>query len=297
MNRAVVIAAVIVGVAALADLWVTLRPGLDPIAADAMSEARTKVLAEQKPGDRIVHSPLFTVRELAPLGDLRATPDLPPEDIRGSRRILLIDREDAPMGGFASPSREVDLPGALVLRIYEPTGDGTASLYALMSAFDANTLSIERPRGRVVSQCTEPRAEGGFQCPGQPEWLYVAQRSLRIDGKSRSCLWAHPTNGGAVVFTIPAQPAPPPGRSLSLTLGAGLADDAVTGTPDGAPVTLEIEQTARGLGRVTVPNRVGWYETTAAIGGGAPVRIVITTPRDGRRHLCLDAKVDEVHVP
>ncbi len=295
MNRSVIIAAAVVSIAALADLWVTLRPGLKPIPADAMQAARTKVLEQQRPGDRVVHSPLFTVRELAPLGDLRATPDKPPADVMSSRRILLIDREDAPMGGFATPSETIDLPGALTLKIFAPSGDGTASLYALLVQFDANTLHIERPRGRVASRCTQPRAEGGYACPGQPEWLYVARRDLTIDGKSRACLWAHPTNDGAVVFTIPAQPAAPPGRALALTVGAGLADDAVNGTPDGAPVQVDVEQNGR-VGQVRVPNRVGWYETTATIAGGAAAQIVITTARDGRRHLCIDATIEEVRV-
>lgn len=295
MNRAVIGTSAIVIVAALADLWVTLRPAPDPIPAATMAEAASRVRSLRKSGDRLVHSPLFSVAELAPLGELRATPDKPPDDILASRRVLVIDRDDARMGGLGAADEEVEI-GEIVLRIFEPEGSGTANLYDLMTQFDEKTLRIERPRGRVASRCTAKRNEGGYECPGQPEWLYVARRTLTIDGNPRSCLWAHPTTNGAVVFTIPAQPAPPPGRRLRLALHAGMADDAVRGTPDGATVRLDVEQGGR-VGTVDVGNRVGWFSSTHDVAGDSPIDIVITTPRDGRRHLCIDAQVTEVAVP
>ena len=57
-------------------------------------------------------------------------------------------------------------------------------------------MSIERPAGKVTSKCTAVRREGGFECPGEPGWLYLADRKLNIGGKQQDCVWGHPTTGG-----------------------------------------------------------------------------------------------------
>ena len=63
--------------------------------------------------------------------------------------------------------------------------------------------------------------------------------------------------------------------------------------PGGAPVTTDILQGGLQKGKVTVPNRIGWYEAKVEIAPDAPIELRITTPRDGRRHHCINAKVVE----
>ena len=40
--------------------------------------------------------------------------------------------------------------------------------------------------------------------------------TANVDGEQASCVWAHPTTGGAIVIDVPAPPAPPAGRKLAL---------------------------------------------------------------------------------
>jgi hypothetical protein len=233
------------------------------------------------------------VEELAGLGDLVARPDRPIDSLMRSRRVLVLDRADEPMYLPGDPAQVIALDHPLELRIYQPSENASVAMFDLYESITERTMRVERG-GRVTSRCTQRRAEGGYQCPGEPEWLYAAQRSFRVGGGESPCVWAHPTTGGAIVFEIPAQGAPPAGRRLELVVSAGLADDAVTGTPDGASVTTEIVQGGQQKGRVVVPNRIGWFEAKVEIAPDAPIELRITTPRDGRRHHCINAKVVEL---
>lgn len=283
----------LVALLALLDLQVGLRSDPGPIPAEVMAAGVKALKERQRPGDLLVHSPLFGVTELSALGDLPARPDLPAPAIRQARRVLVLDRVDHPMYGFSAEAERVELPDPLVLRIFEPKGDVAAPVYELLANLDPNVLRIERPAGTVSARCTRSRAEGGFDCPGEAEWLYAAPRTLRIGGVDRECLWAHPTTGGLVVFTLPAPAPPAAGRHLTLKVEAGLTDDAVTGTPDGAPVVIDLLQGGAPKGRLVVPNQVGWRETTVRIDGGAAVELKVGTVRDGRRHHCLNAVITE----
>jgi hypothetical protein len=97
-----------------------------------------------------------------------------------------------------------------------------------------------------------------------------------------------------VVFELPAFAPPPEGRRLELELGAALADSAVRGTPGGASVTTAVVQGGRRLGAVTRSNARGWARRAFRVEPGAPLRLEVTTPRDGQRHHCLDVRVLEV---
>lgn len=287
----------LVAAAAVPDLVVGLRGHEDPVPAEAMEAGGARLRALARPSDVLVVSPLFSVRELAALGDLRVRPDVPAAHIRRLRRVLVLDRTDHRIFGLGAASEVERLGGRLELRIYEPAGGGEAPIWELATALEVGTMSVERPIGQVSSRCTRARREGGFECPGEAEWLYAAPRSLRIDGADAECVWAHPTTGGAIVFTVPAQPAPGEGRHLELEVSAGLADDAVRGTPDGAPVETQLVQGGAPIGRVRVPNAVGWQKTRVKIAADLPVELRITTPRDGRRHHCVNARVLEVAAP
>jgi hypothetical protein len=292
MNRLAVSALAVVAIAAAIDLWVALRPDLSPISDEVMQLARTRIDQEKQAGDLIVHSPLFSVEELAGLGDLQARPDRPIDALMKSRRVLVLDRTDERMYLPGDPVQVIELDRPLELRVYAPSENASVAMFELYDMLTERSMRIERG-GRITSHCTQPRSEGGWSCPGEAEWLYAAQRSFRVASADATCVWAHPTTGGTIIFEIPAQAAPPEGRKLELIVSAGMADDAVNGTPGGASVTTEIMQGGLQKGRVVVPNRVGWFETKLEVAAGAPVELRITTPRDGRRHHCINAEIVE----
>lgn len=282
--------------ALIVDAVVAFRGERAAIPAEDMARARAEVLSRKKSGDLIVHSPLFSMRELAALGDLPAKPDLPVREVRETRRILVIDYAPHPMFGFGSAKETIPIGRDLELRIFEPTREGNLILFDLYSDLERAEQRIERPRGNVTSRCTAARSEGGRSCPGEAEWLYLAQRQLTIEGKSMNCVWSHPTNGGEIVVTLPAFPEPPADRKLMLEVSGAMTDDAVNQTADGAPVKTEIEQDGRTIGSLTAPNRVGWTRAQVAISPGKTVDLRTTTLKDGRRHYCINALVSEVSV-
>lgn len=275
------------------DLQVSLRPGLDPIPEAEMQEGVRQLRDRQQPGDVLVHSPLFTMVEQAPIGALRARPDRPRPEVMDSRRVLVLDRAEAPMSLLGAPKSREGIGDHLELRTYEPSGEREVPVYDLLSELGPKVLRIERPLGVVKSRCTQPRAEGGWSCPSEAEWLYAAPRTLRIGGQDAECVWAHPTTGGAVVFTLPGPQAPIAGRDLVLEVAGGLADDAVNGTPGGATVFVQVMQGARKLGRLAVPNAVGWHRLEVSLEPSTEVELIVTTSSDGRRHHCLNARVLE----
>lgn len=285
---------IVLAAALLLDLRVAIRGNPAPIPEADMKAAREKILSMQRPGDLVVHSPLFSVAELQPLGDLRATPDLPAPPIRTSRRVLVLDRRDQEMYGFGSATEELHIGDVLVLRVFGPSGPPSVTLYDLHSALDQAKMRVERPEGNVTATCNAPRAEGGWSCPGEAEWLYLAQRTLPIGGAQSPCVWAHPTTGGVVVIELPAFPAPAAGKKLTLELSGGMTDEAVTTTPDGDTVTIAVRQSGATKGSLQVPNRAGWHRASIVLDPNAPAELRVTTGRDGRRHHCLNARVSEV---
>lgn len=281
----------LVAVGALADLWVAVRPSRPMVSAEVMTAAADRIQALREPGDLIVHSPLLTVTELRNLGSLAARPDRPKEVLRARRRLVVLDFDRPSMFGLGVPTTEEKIGSGLVLKTVAPTGEGSGALWSLASDLSPATMVVER--GENVRPCTADRSEGGFRCPGEPDWLYAAVRVLRVGRQDRECVWAHPTTEGAIVLNVPPAPEPAPGHRLELRVQAGLTDDAVNQTPDGATVTTTVYQ-GRALGRVTVPNRVGWFEGQFTLEPQKAAQLRITTPRDGRRHHCVMAQVVEV---
>ncbi len=282
----------IVGLAAL-DLQVGLREQLDPISEAEMAEGVAKVRELKKAGDVLVHSPLFSMIELKAFGELRARPDRPRPGIMASRRVVLLDRAEASMYGLGEPDSTVQVGEHLEVKVYVPSGNVEVPVYDLITQLDAQTLHIERPVGKLKSRCTQRRHEGGWACPGEADWLYAAPRSLRIGGKDEQCVWAHPTTGGAVVFNIPAPEAPGPGRELILEFAGGIADAAVSGSPRGAAVYVDILQGSTKLVRHMVPNRTGWHRVATPVRAGEGVQLSITTAKDGQRHHCINVRILE----
>ena len=98
-------------VALFADARVALR-GNEPKASDeSMKQALALLEKHKKPGNLIVHSPLLSPSELAPLGRMTASPDLPSARLRASRRILLLDVASTPMHGFSKPEQVISISG------------------------------------------------------------------------------------------------------------------------------------------------------------------------------------------
>ena len=282
---------VFVGLALLLDVRVIARGNLEPVSAATMAEAKAAIAATRRSGDLVVHSPLLSMAELTPLGDMLASPALPVAALRKSRRVLLLDRAEQPMYGFGTPA-SVQAIGALELKIYEPSGDADTTVFDMHTDLAQAQMRVERG-GQITSTCTQQRAEGGRSCPGEPDWLYIGRRELVIGGATTPCVWAHPTTNGAIVFELPAMTAPPAGRQLRLTVSAGLTDDAVRGTPGGSAVQTDVLQGDAKLAVVQVPNKVGWVEREVVIAANAPVTLRVTTPKDGRRHHCINARIEE----
>lgn len=280
-------------VAAGLDFWVALRGNSPEVEPEMMAAARREILARRAQGDRIVHSPLFSMRELQGLGDLESSPDLPEASVRASRRMLVLDKMAFPMHGFGVPKETIELEGGLILRIIEPTSHQGVLVFDLYDDIERLVLHIERPPGIVRSRCTTPRPEGGFGCPGEAGWLYAARTTQRIDGRDVRCVWNHPTTNGVVVLALPPQAEPPAGHRLILKLRAALTDEAVRTTPDGADVVTSVFQAGRALGQLVVTNQIGWFEREFVLEAGEPIELRVTTPRDGRRHHVLNAQVFE----
>ncbi|MEL7367844.1 MAG: hypothetical protein AAFN74_02945 [Myxococcota bacterium] len=294
MNRWVMGCSAVVLVAAFADLFVAIRPSRPFVSLEAMKAARTQLAELTEPSDVVVHSPLFTVEELAGIGAMQARPDRPKAVVRRRRRAVVLDFADAPMFGLGAFDREIPLGQGLVIRTYPPLGGPSGAVWSLAEQIEPTTMLVER-NGRRRS-CRQRRQEGGYRCAGEPEWLNASVRALRVGGEERECVWAHPTTGGAIIFNVPVQPPPAPGRRLKLKLQAGLTDEAVRLTPDGASVTTTVVtgKPPRRLGKLMVANRVGWFERTFDLTPAQPVELRITSPRDGRRHHCINAQIVEV---
>ena len=292
MTRAIVGLSILVALGALADLWVAVRGGRSAVPVEVMKKAADRIDALKKPGDLLVHSPLLSVAELAALQDRPVRPDRPKAILRSRRRVLVLDFADRPMFGLGTPAAEESIGAGLVLRTYPPTGAASGALWTLAAAITPSTMAVQR--GAQVRPCEVPRAEGGFRCAGEPDWLYASVRGLRVGQKERECVWAHPTTSGTIIFNVPPSPDPAPGHRLELRVQAGLTDDAVRNTPDGAEVITEATQGGQSLGKVTVPNRVGWFRQSFELKPHQPAQLRITTVRDGRRHHCVAAQVVEV---
>ena len=290
-------AAGVVAAVAVADLYIGVRSGPSPVGAAELQDGRRALQARLQRGDVAVHSPLFGVEEVRHLGGIRARPDLPAAAVRKTRRVVLLDRRDIPMGGWDEPYDRLIVGPNLYVATFEPTESAEVSVFDLTLDLGPDTMRIERPRGQTVSTCRDPRPQGGFQCGGQPEWVYAASRTLRIGGEDRACVWSHPVAEAAVVLSIPPLPELPPGRRLMLELQGGLTDEAVRQTPNGAPVVTAVVQGGRTLGKITVPNRVGWRRVERPVEPGSGIELVTTAPRDGRRHYCISARVVERDAP
>jgi hypothetical protein len=137
--------------------------------------------------------------------------------------------------------------------------------------------------------CDIRRPDGGWDCPGRPEWNHVAPTSLVAGGNDWPCVWAHPLTGSELVIDLGQQ-----NLSDRVEIEAAMADEAVA-MPNGASVKVLLEVDGAGTRRLIVPNRRGIVRASLRTDAGrrGRVRIVITTANDGRRHLGINLRLIE----
>ncbi|MBI4816231.1 MAG: hypothetical protein HY791_08235 [Deltaproteobacteria bacterium] len=271
------------------DAFILLRRR-PPISDSDMATAAEVLAESRRPGDVVVVSPLFSMRELAAFRAEVVSPAIPSPETLASRRVLLVDRTDVRTRMPGTPTKRLPIASALELSTYEPSGSSTIVVFDLIADLQKARMSVVRDGHETA--CVQPRSEGGLGCAPEPEWLYLAPRSLELDGRTVSCVWAHPTTNGVIRIELPAIPAPPTGRKLVLELEGGLTDEAAT-TPDGASVDATVSQGQARLGAILVPNARGIRRASIPISGDVPARIEVTTARDGRRHFCLNVRIAE----
>jgi len=268
-------------VGAVLDAWVGLRPAPPPVKEADLQDALQKLEAERRRGDVLVHSPLFEPALLAILD-----PDASPTPAQQGRQWVLDDAR-RPMFVPGQERSRTRFGNVLLRLVASSPPDEDRRGFDLRRDLRANTYRLEDGTGEVVARCRIPRSQGGFACPGQPEWVYAAPTEVAIRGASRPCVWAHPRQGLTSVFELPAPSAP-----SRLTLGAGLSDGATT-MADGATVHLELRQEAT-LGQLRVPNRPGWRKKEVSVEPGQGIEIRIRTEHDGMRHLCIEVHTEPV---
>jgi hypothetical protein len=136
-----------------------------------------------------------------------------------------------------------------------------------------------------TQQCTEARDEGGHACAGQ-SWLAVGPTLMAVEGRLRSCTWAHPPPEGDVMrATFEHVPL-----TRSLRFGAGISDEVGSLRETGV-ISLRVLSSGRELGRVDVPDSGLWIERSFPTQRGEhDVTVELTTRGSNAQHwLCFDA--------
>jgi len=294
-------AIVILGLLGLALLWglAVLALRGDVAVADADLEAMAgHIEAELPRGVVVVHPPwrddvAARLRVRLPRKDVRLAAPVQEGAPRPPLALLRVGASPGP-GGYSGllPGRqarhgplalELYSAGALVKPVVAPS-TGRSLLLDDVAALKARVVIGDR---EVVCDDFDP-AGPRYRCPTLPEWNHVGRRSLEIGGAARDCLWAHPITGGRIEIT-----APWPSGASHLTVWHGLADTAAA-APNGQPVSLEVRAGERLLERIEQKNAPGWNQHNVELGEEAAdvVTFVITTPHDGARHFCIDARLE-----
>jgi len=159
-----------------------------------------------------------------------------------------------------------------------------AGTYAFADHLSDANYAVIAANG-VQTPCTAERPDGeaGVMCPIAP-WLWLGRTVQAVEGRLRSCVWAHPPPGGQTgrVRFPQAQ------LGARLTVGGGVADDAQGG--DGPPVVLRVRVDGRELGALSAPWRARWVEQTFATTPGVhAVEFDVSAASDARRFFCFDA--------
>lgn len=258
------------------------RPGFDAALAHLGREAGPESFVVVWPPEQAA-----ALAKLPP--ELRAADAVPQEDAerRRSTRVFVL----GPRGVDAPPELTALGEGARlrfddveVLRLDYPRQDRV--LFDLRQELDTARVSLRGPGGELACRARHP--DGGWACPGKPEWVHVSPTMLQVKGASWPSVWAHPLDAHDLVIDLGE-------RRLGdrVELEAALTDDAA-GTPHGASVELSL-RVGGAEQRLTQPNTPGVrrLEVRTTRGEQQRVQLVVRTQADGRRHLGVNVRLLE----
>lgn len=228
-------------------------------------------------------------------------PALPPDAMEGRRPVVVVRVPHAPGPAAVwrlpqDERREVSGVELLFLagaNRASPPSPAAPVAPAAQSSGAWNVLEALRTarvevRGDRQVQCNAwDQAGGRWMCPGMDEWNFVGPRTLPVEGRPLTCVWAHPVTGATLSITFPGVPL---GRAL--LVGHALADGAAT-NPEGQPVALTVTSGGARL-QVEHPNQPGVRQDRleTATGTTADVTLEVRTPHDGARHFCFTLAVE-----
>jgi len=257
---------------------------------DGFAAAVAHIEAEHGPGTFVVVWPPEHAATLAALPGALPAADAVPNETNNKRshlRILTL----GPTGFDAPPELDAAEAGE---RVRFDDIEVASHLWASGDRVDfdlradlAETAVQLHGREHHVD-CNNARADGGWACPGRPDWNHVAPTHLRVEGDDWPCVWAHPVTGHDLIFDLGE-------RTLwdRIEVEAALHDD-VTGT-HGSSVVVKLEVDGVGSRRITRTNNRGVAVTMLPTSRGqkARVRLFVNTGNDGRRHFGVNLRIME----
>ena len=265
-----------------------LRPARLPAEEDyrALAEAVEQGFGE---GDVLAFAPFWAERGRLWLGDhpILGVRDPADEDLSRYSRLWLVgvfERDAAPIRDALAARYRLDLSerhGTLTLdRFVLPSGVDVH--YDFVAEVDRAEVTIE---GKAAARCDRWQRQRWI-CPGGQDWHFVGRLQTDVDYNPRTCLWAHPTNQGALVVEYPDVPlgAVLRGRHGIRRTGAG---------KNPSPVVLAVSIDGEPAGRFEAEDRLGYFpfevSTASRAGRRATVRFSISSRNVGTRHYCFEA--------
>ena len=283
----------VVAVGALVRLGCSSWPEMPLAERPGFAAAVELLRAVQGPDSFIVVWPPAVGRSARALpADLLAADAVPlePESARQYTRILVVGLAGFPTppelrAATPEPRRKL---GDLEIGVFTfPSQDRL--LFDLKNGIAEAKVSVRGPQANV--ECTVARPDRGWDCPGQPPWNNVSPTTLKVASGDWPCVWAHPFGGHDLTIDLGE-------RVLGdrLELEAALTDDAAQ-TPNGASVSLRLEVDGVGVRSLTRTNSPGILRDTLATPRGrkAGVRLIVSTPSDGRRHFGVNLRIVEAN--
>lgn len=279
-----------VALVALVLVLLSVRP-VAPLAQRAGWNAAVEYLASSfEPADFVVVWPPEQAAALVELPPALRAADAVPVELPAARRYLRILVVGP--AGFGTPPELGDAKAERRRFDEVEVGEFVYSghervAFDLRSNLGQATVEL-RMRDKTIA-CDQRRQDGGWGCPGRPEWNRVAPASLVAGTDTWPCVWAHPVSDSELVIDLGPQTL-----FDRVELDAAIANSAVA-TANGAPVRLRLDVDGVGSRALLVPNRRGIVSTSLQTGSSrtARIRVVITTANDSRRHLGINLRLVE----
>ena len=132
--------------------------------------------------------------------------------------------------------------------------------------------------------------EERFHCTRRNDWHYVGRIIQEIGDGVRPSIWAHPVTAKELHVSFKDVPG---GKRIVVFHGL---NPYAAAAKDGKPVFIDVYIGKKKLGRAVQENVGGWHKSEFRLEGVSADRndidIVITTPRDGRRHFSFNGYVE-----